>query len=198
MQDNVAGEGLLAMEAGEWHAGQVGDLVAGINWTVDAYTCWGVWLTLLWRRFTSGRHRFQVSPSGRWIHIMTSSDSNRGLHWIYRPPAGSKIVAPDRSVVATVDDTLMMRISFSKFLDPTSPVTFQYFVRRVAHMEEPSGGVVLDQANYEALTSAAVPAGALMQCCMDQKEQHIGLHQAVRHTPWSAAPASGSGVSQSV
>ena len=156
LADNVAGEGVISFEAGEWSSDRLFELVAGVDWTVDTNTAWGVMLTAYWRRKTSGRHQMHFSPNKKWVHIVTAADNARGSHWIYIPSVGEVIRRGDGTVIATVEQPgqVLMRLSVDDPFDPDSVPIFQYLVLRVAHLD-PDGNVVLDPA-YEQLRDAII------------------------------------------
>lgn len=157
MEDNVAGEGLLTLQDAEWFSDSLFFKTAGYNWTVDSCSTGGVWLTFWWDCVTGGRHTFEVSPSGRWIMIVASGDQMKGANWIYVLQEGDVVVGADGAPLpegSWLSGETLMRVSFATPFDPSSAVTYQYWVQRVARRAEGEAGGVQLTPMYERLKAA--------------------------------------------
>mmetsp|Transcript_11401 Transcript_11401/g.12774 ORF Transcript_11401/g.12774 Transcript_11401/m.12774 type:complete len:295 (-) Transcript_11401:191-1075(-) len=177
LQDNVAAEGLLTFQDGQWFTPQVMVKSAKYNWTVDAYNWWGLILSAnFWIR--GGIHQFEVSPNSNWINIKVQTS---GSDWIYVIQPGDVFRRPDGTVLQVIPGEDLMRISYET-MDTNSPITYQYLVRRVAFLD--AGGNLVKTQRYAELAAAArQPQGWCCELCEPSLPYHIEDTQSVTYAP---------------
>ena len=153
MEDNYAPEVLLTFQDMDWVSGKQGYFMPKYSWTNDPSCIGTVCLCNNFNGSPASAWPFSVSPNDRWINI--------DPQWIYRPTEGEKITRPDGSVVEMAEGD-MIRMGFRNNSDPTSGVTYQYLVRRVAYMQN---GKLIKTKNYDELRRRATMPDTIGGCC---------------------------------
>jgi len=179
MEDNVAAEGLLTFQDGDWHSERIMVKKNWYNWTYGADTIGGLFLTAN-AMCGGGMHQFQLNPSGDWINVHIRWGQN---HFIYILKEGDVLKRPDGTEVEFTPGEDMMRISYDAF-DSNSPVFYQYMVRRVAYLDNEKK-LVKNKKNYERLMDVVAKSASTScnptTCCKqaDSAFQHILDDQVV-------------------
>lgn len=160
MQDNVAAEGVLTFQDGDWETPKVMRKTAQYNWTVDRNNCGGMCLsTNFWVH--GGKHLFRASSDGKWIHIKIHLGGN---HWIYVLQPGDVLRRPDGTKLDITPGEDLLRVSY----DASGGYMYQYLVRRIAYLDD-SGALVKTQRYQEILQAALQSA----RCCRGRVRHHI-------------------------
>eukprot|EP00929_Paragymnodinium_shiwhaense_P117208 TRINITY_DN8751_c0_g1_i1.p1 TRINITY_DN8751_c0_g1~~TRINITY_DN8751_c0_g1_i1.p1 ORF type:complete len:356 (-),score=64.40 TRINITY_DN8751_c0_g1_i1:535-1602(-) len=134
LEDNVAPEGLVLFQDSEWFQEGVFVKDGKYNWTYDGNDLAGlIESTNNWK--VVSRVQFETSPNGRWMAINWRADQPRGHAFIYRLQEGDVLRRPDGSLVDFAPGIDMVRQSYETF-DPSTPMIYQYLVRRVAHLDD--------------------------------------------------------------
>lgn len=115
------------------------------NWTNDA-SCWGSCCLFMNCTGTpSVAWPFTFLPDRKFLNI--------NPQWIYVMQAGDEIHRPDGTPVE-FEAGDMMRLAFNDNTDPTSGLTYQYLVRKVAYLDE--NGTLIKTKAYEELKRRAL------------------------------------------
>ena len=200
-RDNQAQETLVTLQDAVWTpsskggAAVVGVKQGNLNWTHDP-TCIGAGLAHPLVRRIVAPTAFAVSDDGKWIFIQ----ENFFRAWAYVVQPGDDFVQNDNVPIAPGD---WIRLNFEDLDDPTSKVTYQYHLTRVAFYDDDGTTLVYTPA-YAALKKLALhpdrypmPYGCVGRRTRDQVYAQWALlsdDQLVRYAP---PPSSSSGSTSS-
>jgi len=148
MEDNVAPEVIMTFQSMDWREGGMqGYILPKYNWTNDV-SCWGTCCTFTNCTGSPGvAWPFTFSPDRKFLNI--------NPQWIYVMQPGDQIHRPDGTPVE-FEPGDMMRMAFNDNTDPSSGLTYQYLVRRVAYMDG-SGNLIKTKAYEELKRRALMP-----------------------------------------
>jgi len=103
--------------------------------------------------------RIELAPDSGWVSIAGSSGNPT---WMYRPKEGETFKYPDGSTLVPEKYSLM-RVTWGDDANPTSEISYQYWVRRVAYLDE-SGNLVKTPA-YDELKRLSTQPQTYPPCC---------------------------------
>jgi len=207
MEGNSASETLLTFEDAVWSADGTQAIKVGLrNWTRD-FSCHGC-ILLHGASASPGVSpgaigckpyglimSFETSPSGKWMQIA----ADQSMIYVVQP--GDVIKRPDGSVVEDLVAGDWMRVSYSKTLDSTSPIVFQYKVRKIAILD--NAGNLVKLPHYERFRKASLESlphcDCIARCCCgnclsaDKKIANMSYHNRYQ-TVMFAPPPPGNGL----
>lgn len=108
------------------------------NWARTP-TCWGI-VNISLNYLRRGQMRISVSPNKKWILM--------DHYLIYIPDPHEEVRDKDGKLVPRTDHDLI-RVDYSPKFDSTGEYTYQYMVRRIAHLDEK--GHVVKTENWQML-----------------------------------------------
>lgn len=155
MEDNIAPEVILSFQSGDWRADGGGVYInTRYNWSNDV-SCWGTCCSFANCTGTPAyAWPFTLSPNRKFMNI--------NPQWIYVLQPGDEIHRPDGTPVE-FEPGDMMRLAFNDNSDPSSGLTYQYLVRKVAFKD--GDGNLVKTKHYEELKHRALMPEPEYGCC---------------------------------
>jgi hypothetical protein len=133
------------------------------GWTYDP-TCFGAFVAVTSMN-TLEYVRGELSPDGKWWLQRAGNASNpeKNNFWIYIVQEGDKFTLPAGGFL-DVEPGDLVRISWADWLDCTSPIMYQYVMRRVAYYDE-NRNLVKTKHYHDMMKNIATPEPYKGCCC---------------------------------
>lgn len=167
MDGNFAPEVLMTFHDANWISPTVGLKLGYQNWTHDL-NCFGSFMATGTANACSPLMlRLEISPDGKWMVLNTMGAREKATGdntiWMYRIQPGDKFFDASGEQVSWAPGD-WVRLTWEDPWDVSSPLTYQYMVRRVAYLD--GTGRLVKTAAYEKLLHAATaPPPYPTTCC---------------------------------
>jgi hypothetical protein len=160
-QENVGAEYLNSFNRAAWRHNTPEGRVTGLFLTGTDYTgaTHETAFAIADRAFKNQFVNFQVSPNGKWIKFYNipddPTDSTIDSNWfdMYIVQEGDEFTDRDGNVLDWVKAGDIYRLEFGDKKDPyhCKDVTYEYFMRTVATIDEETGVITPEYPHYDAL-----------------------------------------------
>jgi len=156
MQDNIDTNQIQTFQDSQWETQTSGMKNSHYNWSTDP-TCYGS----LGIVSSFGGLRIEVSSDGKWVCFL--KPGYEVPQWAYVMQPGDELKRPNGELVPC-DEGDLVRMNFVSMFDPTTPMFYQYRLRRVAYYDD-SGALVKTRAYDEYVKLAKAPTPHQGCCC---------------------------------